>query len=428
MLLIVIVFFGIAAHGSSQSTTDLTTSYSVTLTPAPLSFGKISVGSFSTLSETVSNPGWKKVILTGAGIQGTGFSIKYHPAFPYTLGSGSKVTFRLRFAPTSAGNFQGSMTVRYKYMGGGSWHWASRTVKVYGTGGSGTGSLTASPATLSFSGVAVSSSKTLQETLTNSESAAITISNIAGSGTGYSYSGINPPATLSPGQSVSFNVTFAPKSAGSVAGTLTVSSNAYNPTLSIPLTGTGTTVGQLGVSPSSVNFGNVVVGASKSVSGTLSASGGAVTVTGASSSGAEFSVSGIRFPFTLNAGQSASYSLVFAPTASGSTSASVTWVSNATNSPPPESLTGTGTPPPTHSVTLNWTASVSSGVVGYNIYRGSKSGGPYSQINSALDTTTQDIDYSVFGGQTYYYVVTAVNSKGAESAYSNQIKAVIPYP
>jgi hypothetical protein len=198
--------------------------------------------------------------------------------------------------------------------------------------------------------------------------------------------------------------------------------------MSIPLTGTGTTVGQLGVSPSSVNFGNVVVGASKSVSGTLSASGGAVTVSGASSSGAEFSVSGIRFPFTLNTGQIASYSLVFAPTASGSTSASVTWFSNATNSPPHESLTGTGTPPPTHSVTLNWTASVSSGVVGYNIYRGSNSGGPYIQINSALDTTTQDIDYNVVGGQTYYYVVTAVNSKGAESAYSNQIKAVIPYP
>jgi fibronectin type 3 domain-containing protein len=34
----------------------------------------------------------------------------------------------------------------------------------------------------------------------------------------------------------------------------------------------------------------------------------------------------------------------------------------------------------------------------------------------------------VQGGNTYYYVVTAVASAGAESAYSGQVKAVIPYP
>jgi fibronectin type 3 domain-containing protein len=83
---------------------------------------------------------------------------------------------------------------------------------------------------------------------------------------------------------------------------------------------------------------------------------------------------------------------------------------------------------PQHSVNLGWNTSTSSGVVGYNIYRGTVSGGPYTRINSALDTTPYDTDSTVTGGHTYYYVVTAVNSAGAESSYSSQVQAVIPSP
>jgi fibronectin type 3 domain-containing protein len=85
-------------------------------------------------------------------------------------------------------------------------------------------------------------------------------------------------------------------------------------------------------------------------------------------------------------------------------------------------------PPPSHSVTLSWKASTASNVIGYNIYRATTSTGPYVQTNTALDPTTQDIDYNVLAGKTYYYVVAAVNSTGVESVYSNQVKALIPYP
>jgi len=79
-----------------------------------------------------------------------------------------------------------------------------------------------------------------------------------------------------------------------------------------------------------------------------------------------------------------------------------------------------------YAVKLSWTASTSHDVVGYNIYRGTKSGGPYRKINSALDQSTNYTDRKVANGRTYYYVATAVNSRGQESAYSNQAKAVIP--
>lgn len=79
----------------------------------------------------------------------------------------------------------------------------------------------------------------------------------------------------------------------------------------------------------------------------------------------------------------------------------------------------------TYSTALSWDASTSQ-VVGYYVYRGSQSGGPYSKLNSAPDPNTSYTDNSVQTGQTYYYVTTAVNNSGQESSYSNQVTAVIP--
>lgn len=85
-------------------------------------------------------------------------------------------------------------------------------------------------------------------------------------------------------------------------------------------------------------------------------------------------------------------------------------------------------PPVAHSVTLSWAASVSSGVVGYNVFRGSTAG-TYSLLttNSRVSGTTY-VDNTVQAGQTYYYVVTSVNSAGTSSGYSNQATAKVPTP
>jgi fibronectin type 3 domain-containing protein len=170
------------------------------------------------------------------------------------------------------------------------------------------------------------------------------------------------------------------------------------------------------------------VGTTQSQAATLTASNGPVTVSSDTVSQSEFSLTGMALPVTIPAGYSLSFSVVFSPQTSGTVSANVSFASNASNTPTVQSVTGAGAPPPQHSVALTWTASTSNGVVGYNIYRGTVSGGPYAEINTALDTSTNDTDSTVQGGQTYYYVVTAVDSTGAESGYSNQTTAVIPYP
>ncbi|MEZ5402652.1 MAG: fibronectin type III domain-containing protein [Bryobacteraceae bacterium] len=79
-------------------------------------------------------------------------------------------------------------------------------------------------------------------------------------------------------------------------------------------------------------------------------------------------------------------------------------------------------------VVLTWTASTSANVAGYNIYRGDKSGGPYTKVNPSVVPSTTYTDASVEPGKTYYYVATAVDNGNNESVYSNQAEAVIPDP
>lgn len=86
----------------------------------------------------------------------------------------------------------------------------------------------------------------------------------------------------------------------------------------------------------------------------------------------------------------------------------------------------TGTGAVAHYVSLSWTASVSSGVVGYKVYRATSATGSYTLLTSSPVTTTSYTDSTVQAGQTYYYAATAVDSSGNESAYSSQVSAAIP--
>lgn len=79
---------------------------------------------------------------------------------------------------------------------------------------------------------------------------------------------------------------------------------------------------------------------------------------------------------------------------------------------------------------LSWTAPASNGgsaITGYNIYRGTVSGGESSTPIASDITSTSFNDASVTNGQTYYYQVTAVNSVG-ESARSNEASATPTAP
>jgi fibronectin type 3 domain-containing protein len=105
----------------------------------------------------------------------------------------------------------------------------------------------------------------------------------------------------------------------------------------------------------------------------------------------------------------------------------LSFTSNAQPSTTAETLTGAGTAAPTHSVNLSWSASTSSGISGYNVYRAvyvNCCGSFFSKINSLLNTGTLYTDIVVVDGTSYCYATTAVNSSAEESGYSDIISNV----
>jgi hypothetical protein len=202
-----------------------------------------------------------------------------------------------------------------------------------------------------------------------------------------------------------------------LAGCAGVSSNTQPPP---PPTGA------LAVSPTTLNFGNVTVGNSSSLSGTLSASNADVTVSSAAWSGSGYSVSGVTFPMSVPAGQSAQYTVTFTPPSTGTLPGSISFVSNASDSSLKQMFSGAGTQTTTqHGVSLSWNPSTSV-VSGYNVYRGTQSGGPYTRLNASLLSNTAFNDTKVQSGGNYFYVSTAVDSSNNESAFSNEATAAIP--
>jgi len=300
-----------------------------------------------------------------------------------------------------------------------------------GTGGNGSnpGSLAAGSSSLNFGSVSMGSAKaenlTLTNTSTNSQS--VTVSNLSVSGTGFSLA-TSPslPFTLNAGESATISLNFSPTTAAADSGSLVVTNNSASATLKVGLTGDGTALGGLNVSPTTLAFGNVPVGTTATLAGTLSASNTSVTINSADWSGAGFAMSGISFPLTIAAGQSVPFTVTFDPTTAGNAAGDVSFVSNATNSPTAQAFSGDGTQSSQPFVALAWDAS-SSPVSGYNVYRGGTSGGPYStKLTASLDPATSFTDTTVQSGSTYYYVSTAVDSSGRESVYSNPAMAVVP--
>jgi len=393
--------------------------------PTSQSFGSVAMGSQFNQTVTLTNNGASTVSISQVSATGSGFKLS-GVTTPIALNTSQSTTFTVAFAPQSIAAASGSVMIMSNASN------PALTIPLSGTGVA-AGALGSSPTSLAFGSLQVGNNQALSGIVTNAGGSSVTISQAGISGTGFTLSGMTTPVTLGAGQSASFGVSFTPQSAGSASGNVMITSNASNPTLTIPLSGSGTAaVGQLTVTPSTLVAGSVVVGTSGTASGSLNASGASVTVTAASTNNSQFNVGGLALPITIPAGQSAPFTVTFSPLVDGAASGALTFTSNAQSSTATETLTGTGTPAPTHTVNLSWSASSSPDILGYNIYRAVyvSSCGSYSKINgSTLDTVATYSDTSVTDGTNYCYATTAVNSSNEESGYSNIVPDVqIPVP
>lgn len=283
--------------------------------------------------------------------------------------------------------------------------------------------ITASPNPMDFGPVADGSTKTASLVVSNPSTTGVTVSQATVTGAAFSLSSVPTlPVVLAAGQSLTLGLTFSPTAGGTANGSLSIVSNAGNANLAVSLTGNGLVAGQLAVSPTKMAFGSIAVGSTAAKNGALTAGSSSITVSTIDQTAQDYTVSGITFPTTIPAGQSVPFTVTFGPQAAGSFPGTITFISDATNTPT-LTLSGTGTQAMSHSVSLSWADSQQ--VTGYNVYRGTQPGGPYTKQTGSPLTVTDYVDNTVQSGATYYYVATAVDANG-ESGYSNQASAVVP--
>jgi Abnormal spindle-like microcephaly-assoc'd, ASPM-SPD-2-Hydin len=388
--------------------------------PTSVSFPTVAVGVSSPQTITLTNTGNASLTISAASASGTGYKIS-GLSTPLTIAAGQNTNFTATFTPTAGGTFPGSITISSN---------APNSPSTVALTGIGTQPLvSANPSSASLGTVVVGSSNTQSILLTNTGNATLTFSQVTvtGGASGFSLTGLSTSTAIAAGGSVTFDAAFTPTSAtsGTVSGSIVLGTNGSPAQLTIPLSGAGiAATTQLGASPTTLAFGNVSLDASTQLSTTITNTGNSnVTISGVTSSGAGFSASGVSNGLTLQPNQTATLTVTFDPMSTGTVpSASVTVTSNAGGLL--ISLSGTGVQ---SSVLLSWVASTSSDVTGYYAYRSTTPGSGYVKLNPSSPVAgEQYTDTTVQAGQTYYYVVTAVDSSDVESAYSTAATAVIP--
>ena len=196
--------------------------------PSPVAFGNQTTNTTSTRAVTITNTGSASGTVSGVSISGTGQFTQTNNCA--TLAANASCTVTVTFAPTTATSQTGTLTVSSNASN------PSLTVSLTGTGvPPGTATLSASPSPVAFGDQVINTSPTRSVTITNTGTASGTISGVSINGP---FTQTNNCGALAANATCTVTVTFnSANPLGAKSGTLTVSSNASNPSLTVSLTG-----------------------------------------------------------------------------------------------------------------------------------------------------------------------------------------------
>jgi hypothetical protein len=201
------------------------------VTPNAVSFADVPVGDTYTQTVTITNANEgtlqiKKITASRADFQITGIIL------PVVVAHGTSQSFTISYRAQAEGRTEGEVSILTNSGD------LPLVIPVKASSEAGQKELTASEAAVDFEDVAVGSAGKKELVLTNAGNRDLRISGITTSGAGFSVSGTTA-VNLSPGQNVSVDLNFAPKSAGRQTGNLMVASAEGGSLLTIPVTASG---------------------------------------------------------------------------------------------------------------------------------------------------------------------------------------------
>jgi uncharacterized repeat protein (TIGR01451 family) len=319
---------------------------------SPFDFGNEPVGQTSTAQLfTVQNTGNADLHMSGASASGD-FAISSDTCTATAVAPGGTCTISVTFTPTQTGSRAGTLTISDD---------AADSPQLVSLTGTGTQpALSLSTTSLAFGGQAVGTTSPAKSvTITNTGTADLHVGKVSTSGADAGDFSASPSGCgkVAPMGTCTISVTFTPSAPGGRSATLSIVSDAPTTPDSVSLSGTGLD-SHLSLSPDPMNFGDVLLGQSKTMTLTFSNSGSDPThLTGPPTSGGPdpgdfalvFSAFTCQSDGTGNPvippGGSCSVNVTFTPGAAGARSSTLTFPNDSSDGPQTVAIAGNGTNP-----------------------------------------------------------------------------------
>jgi hypothetical protein len=340
----------VAALAGCNNSKLAATSSNIEVSPSELVYEQVLPGGSLTKVVTVTNRGGSALSIDALEIGGltpASFSADAGTAFPLTLARDEWVAIQVTYAPGELGDHEGVLTIFSSDNG-------TPTVDVPLLTTPISGDIDAQPNPLQFGSVTVNQPSTQQITITNVGSADLAVSGAtlgAGTSAWFTLNAGALPATLTPNQSITVDVTFTPLAQSAVTGTVEITSDDPDePVAVVALGGTGTTQPVPDISAqNAINFGQVERLTCSAKTATISNTGSAtLNITSISKSfwtSSEYTFS----PSSMNiaAGGSATLNVTYCPVDTGIDLGQLVLASNDPDENPFNiTLSGEGIPPP----------------------------------------------------------------------------------
>jgi hypothetical protein len=307
---------------------------SIVLTPTSLTFATTIVNQTTAAQDiTISNTGGNPATLQTPIITGesTDFALSANTCST-TLPPSTGCTVSITFTPTAAGARSAMLSITDNV--------GTQTATLSGTG-SAPATDTLAPTALTFAQQTIGTTSAAQQvTLTNSGGATLTL--IAASVSPGDFAVTNSCGnSLAANSTCAFSVTFSPTASGARSATLTISDQFRSQT--VQLSGTGIAPPGVSLSPASLSFAATGVGlTTQPQTLTLTNNGGLPLTISAITASAGFTIASNACTTTLAANAACAITMLFAPTAAGPLSGTLTLTDNAPSGTQAAILSGIG--------------------------------------------------------------------------------------
>lgn len=315
------------------------------VSPTTINFGNVQLGHNGQQDITIGNNGTAALTILAITPPVAPFSIVNNtcPVSPATLAIGGNCQLTVQFAPTVTGGVSSSIGISSDDPSQ-----PVVTINLSGTGVA-TPQISVSPGSFNFASTPVGSTASQNFQVTNIGTTPLNITGFTNPTGDFSIQSSNCVGTLSPTLSCNIAIAFSPISAGFKLSSFQINSNdPVTPVFTVLLSGAGSTLPAINVSPAAVDFGSIISGLSGTQNITVTNSGSAnLTISSVSAPASPFSItSNGCLSASLAHGASCQITVQFAPTATGPFSSTITIASNDPTTPNVDiDLTGTATAP-----------------------------------------------------------------------------------